>query len=148
MLGAPVTALAVDHHRAGEHQPPDPGAVHRREQHGGAEVVVPDVGRQVLQVDAEPDHRRLVADGVNAVQGGAGQFPDVGLGPLGAGVERIRPVAGVDGRQQGIEHPHLMAAIQQGRRDVSADEARTAGQEDAHGRTVRAKALALTTERS
>ena len=65
---AGVGALAVDDHRAGEDQPTDAGPRHPGQQDGGPEVVVPGVGGQVVEVDAEADHRRLVRDRVDAVE--------------------------------------------------------------------------------
>ena len=67
VLVAPVPALAVDDHAAGQHQPaPERPPPQGLEQGGGAGVVVGDVGADVAEVDAQPDLGRLVADGVDA----------------------------------------------------------------------------------
>ena len=68
VLGARVAALAVDHHRAGQDERIDTALVHRGEERRGAEVVVAGVQRQVGHRDAGADHRRLVADHVDAVE--------------------------------------------------------------------------------
>ena len=137
VLDAQVAALPVDHHRAGQHQPPDLRAVHRGEHDGGAEVVVTDVRGQVLQVHAEPHHRRLMAHGVDAVEGVVRQLTDVGMQPLGPVVGRGRPAVrgetAVDGGEQGVQDPHLVTGVEQGRHDVAADEAGAAGDQDVHG---------------
>jgi hypothetical protein len=52
--GAVVAVLAVDHHRARQHQPVRPRGVHRREHHGCVEVVVRGVARRLGEVDACP----------------------------------------------------------------------------------------------
>ena len=120
-------------------RPAKPARRERAQQHGGAEVVVADVVRDVADVGAEAHHRRLVADRGGAGDGprGRGGIADVALDPLRARVEVVRPLA-VRGRQQAVEDAHLVAALEQRVDDVGADEAGAAGDEDqaAHGATV------------
>ena len=72
----------------------------------------------VLEVDAEADHGRLVADGVDAVQRALD----------GLGVADVVAVGE-------IEHPDVVPVLAQRIDDVRADEAGATGDED-HGRTV------------
>ena len=70
VVGAPVPPLAVDDHRRGHDQPAaELGAPERPQQRGGAGVVVVDVALDVVEVDAEAHPGRLVADGVDTVDG-------------------------------------------------------------------------------
>ena len=68
VLGARVGALAVDDHRRGQHQPADARPGHRGKQDRGPQVVAARIQRRVVEVDAEPDHRRQVADRADAAQ--------------------------------------------------------------------------------
>ena len=53
VFGAAVSAFAVDHHAAGEHDPPaELCSMQGSEQHGGAEVVVVHVVDDVVEIDA------------------------------------------------------------------------------------------------
>ena len=113
--------------------PAKPRAASARSSTRGAEVVVGDVVGDVAEVDAEADHRRLVADRGHAVER-AGErvgIAHVALDELGARVEVVGPLA-VRGFEQQVEHPHLVALLEQGVDDVRADEAGAAGDED-HG---------------
>ena len=56
----------------------------------------------------------------------------VALDQLGARVEVVRPLA-VGGRQQRVEHAHLVPGVEQRVDDVRADEAGAAGDEDRAG---------------
>jgi len=133
MLRAVVTALAVDHHRGGEHQPPDVAPAHGLQQHGGAGDVDVAVLRQVGQVHAQADERGLVADCVDAVQRSRDQLrvPDVADDQLGPGRPVIRHAV-VDRRVQRVQSAHVMA-LRQGRvGDMRADEAGGASNEYPH----------------
>ena len=80
-----VAALTVDDHGTGQHQPRHPSARHRSEHHRRAQVVRPHVGRKIVEVDAEPHHRRLVAHRIHTGQSlrdGRG-VPDIGRHDLG-----------------------------------------------------------------
>ena len=107
----------------------------RAQQHRGPEVVVGDVVGDVAEVDAEPDHRRLVADRRDARRSARGddvRVAHVALDQLGARVEVVGPLA-VRGRQQHVEHAHLVPALEQRVDDVGADEPGAAGDEDHAG---------------
>ena len=92
---------------------------------------MPDVLGQVGEVDAEPDHRRLVADVRHAVDraGRDVRIAQVALDPLGGRVQVARPHA-VRGGEQRVDHAHRVARGEQRVDDVRADEARAAGHED------------------
>ena len=66
---AGVPPLPVHHHRPGEHEPPYPRLGHRGQQHRRTEVIARDVLDGVREALAEPDHRRLMADGVDTGEG-------------------------------------------------------------------------------
>ena len=104
-------------------RPTVPALRDRAQQHGRTHVVVTHVRRDVVQIDTEPDLRRLVADRVDAVQR-----------PLDR-----RRVADVVAVAQ-IEHADVVAGRAQGIDHVRADEAGAAGHED-HGSTVGARPL-------
>ncbi len=93
--------------------------------------------RQVLQVDAEPDHRRLVADDVHAVEDARRQVAHVTHDALRPGVEVRRPPVRVHVRGQAVEDAHLVAGVEQRRDDGRPDEAGSAGHEDAAHQVVR-----------
>ena len=97
-----------------------------------------DVVGDVAEVDAEADHRRLVADRGDAVDGAGDDVgvAHVALDELGARVEVVGPLA-VRGGQQQVEHADLVAALQQRVDDVRADEAGAAGDEDGRARRAR-----------
>ena len=92
MLGAVVAPLPVHDHGAGEHQPADPGFVHRGQQHSGAEIVVSSVVGPVGRVEAVPDHRRLMAHGIHP-----GQQPAQQVGVADVPADQL--VRGGPGRQ-------------------------------------------------
>ena len=136
MRWARVGALAVDDHRAGQHQAAHAGAGHRGEQHRGAEVVAADVLGQVVEVDAQADHRGLVHDRVDAAQRGARPRAGSRRSPTGTResctIRRRR--AAVRGRMPAVEDGHLVPGRDQGRGDMGADESGPAGHEDmGHG---------------
>ena len=87
-------------------------------------------------VDAQPDHRRLVAHRVDAVQrpvDGVG-VADVADHQVDAGQPGDAVGVGrVDGGEQRVEDPHLVAGVPAGGDDVRADEARPSGDQDVHG---------------
>ncbi len=109
VFGTGVAALPVDHHRPGEHQRPDPGLGHLRQQHGRAQVVAADVGGRIREVLAQAHHRRLVAHRVHPVQrpGDRRPVPYVRDDPPLARPRRRRLWMG--GRQQRIEDDHFMS---------------------------------------
>ena len=119
----------------------------RAQQHRRAEVVVGDVVGDVAEVDAEPDHRRLVADRRDAVDRARDhvRIADVALDQLGARVEVVRPLA-VRGLEQDVSSTRTSRPAREQRvDDVRADEAGAAGDEDraghdAPGYSVRARA--------
>ena len=94
------------------------------------------VGRGVRGIDAVPDHRRLMAHGVDA-----GQQPGQQLGVahvaadqlVPAGVRRAGPVRL---REQRVEQDRLVAAGREPVRDVRPDEPGPAGDQNPHGWTV------------
>jgi len=79
---AAVATLAVDDHRAGKHQPVDPAAtaVQRGQQPGRAQGVVAHVIHDIGEVLAQPDHGRLMADRLDAINGTVQRRP-VQVGP-------------------------------------------------------------------
>ena len=99
----------------------------------GRQVVVADVVGDVGDVGAEADHRGLVADRGHALHRGLGdgRVAQVGLEELGARVEVVRALA-VRGRQQRVDDPDLLAALEQRVDDVRADEAGASRDQD-HG---------------
>ncbi len=118
VLGARVAALAVDDHARGEHEPAGEAARgERAQQLRGGEVVVGDVLGQVAEVDAEPDHRRLVAHVVDAVDRARRDLrvAQVALDPLRGGIEVVRPHA-VRGGQQRVDRAHRDARARAARR--------------------------------
>jgi hypothetical protein len=61
VLGATVPTLPVDHHGAGEDEPPGEAAPGQGgEEPGGGQIVVGHVARGVAEVDTEADARRMV----------------------------------------------------------------------------------------
>ena len=132
MLGAAVAALAVDDHARGQHERAVEAARgERAQQLRRPEVVVGDVVGDVAEVDAEADHRRLVADRGDAFQRALEHVAvaHVALDELGALVEVVGPLA-VRGLEQQVEDPHVVTLLEQGVDDVGADEAGAAGDED------------------
>jgi hypothetical protein len=137
--GAAVRALAVHHHRRGQHQAVDSGPGGRGEQHRGAEVVVPDVLGKVVEVHPHADHRGLVHDGVHTAQrvGHRG-----GIAQVCAAHRRAGHLVGqripVRGRQSGVQNGHPVTGVGQHGGHVRTDETGAAGHEDmghaAHGR--------------
>ena len=118
---APVATLAVDDHAARQHEAA--GEAARR----SAPAAPRCRGRcgprsgDVVEVDAEPDHRGLVADRVDAARprdGDGGR--DVAHEQLGAADEvRARRRAP---REQRVDGTHLVAVREEGVDDVGADE--------------------------
>ena len=86
-----------------------------------------------------PDHRRLVADGGDALDRARRDrlVAQVGLDELRPRVDVVRPLA-VRGGQQGVDDPDLLAALEQRVDDVGADESGAAGDQDHGGETVAA----------
>jgi len=128
---AVVRALAIDHHRRGQHQPADIVAAHRLQQHGGAGDVHVGVGRQVGQVHAQADDRGLMTDGVDTVKRLVHRPLVADVADHERPAEVVRP-AGVHRRGQRVETTHLMARGQQGLRDVGSDEPRRTSHQNAH----------------
>ncbi len=122
--GAVVGALPVHDHRRGEHEPPDPAAAHRLEQHRGAGDVDVGICRQVRHVDAEADQGGLVTHHVGARHGPADRpgVADVGHGQVEA-VREVTRRPGMHGGSQRVHAPDLMAGGAQGIDGVGADEA-------------------------
>ena len=105
-----------------------------------------DVLGQVAQVDAEPDHRRLVrhvGDAVDRPFGDRG-IAQVAVDPLRGWVE-VRGALAVRGRQQRVDDAHVVPPLQQEIDHVRADESGAAGDEDrvAHGRPEYADVIRL-----
>ena len=128
---ARVAALAVDDHRPGEDEAADTRPNHPCEEGRGADVVVVDVVRQVVEVDAEAYLRGLVAHRVYAPERAldGADVADVPADQLDP-VRRPRRVA------VQIHDDRLVPGEQQRTHDRRSDEAGTAGNEDAHARTV------------
>jgi hypothetical protein len=142
--GTFVAALAVDHHRAGEHEPAHTGGRHRGQQHGGAEVVAGHVLRQVLKVDAHSDHGGLMDDRVDADQCGIDGVPVADVSDDEAGFLAASGCVGVAvrGRVQAVQRDDLMPRFDERGDDLSPDEARTARNQYphmAHGKGVRSR---------
>ena len=89
-----------------------------------------DVVGDVADVGPEADHRRLMADVLDALQrrGDGGAVADVAGHELRGGVEVVGPL-GVRRRMQRVEDPHLVAAGDERVGDVRPDEAGAAGDE-------------------
>ena len=116
-----VPALPVHDHRAREDEPPYAGSGHGGEQDGGPEVVAGDVLRRVGDAVAEPDHGRLVTDGVDAREGtGDGR----GVAHIGAGI------------LPDVVHERFVAVCPQGVHDMGPDEPGTAGDQYTHTATL------------
>ena len=126
-------------------RPPNPDAGERAQQLRRREVVVADVLRQVAEVDADADHRRLVRDGAGAGDraGRDVRVAQVALDPLRA-VRRSLGALAVRRGQQRVDDPHGMAGGQQALDDVRADEAGAAGHEDHVSRIVMIHPRAVT----
>ena len=95
---------------------------------GGAGFIGSALCRHLVgATDAEADLRRLVADGVDALQGAGDRLgiADVADEPLGPGRDRA---VGAE-----VEDAHGLAAREQGVDDVGADEPGSAGDEVQHG---------------
>jgi hypothetical protein len=87
---ASIATVAIDDHAARHDQAASELAlVQRAEQATGAEIVAADVFIDVIEVDAEADHGRVVRDGVDAIESGVqrGCVGDVGPYVLGVIVE-------------------------------------------------------------
>ena len=107
---AEVAALAVDDHAAGEDErAAEVDAGQRGEQARGAEVVGGDVVADLGEVEAEPDHRRLVADRVDPVDRGGrdGGVGEVALDQLGGRVQVVG-AARVGGGMEAVEDADLV----------------------------------------
>jgi hypothetical protein len=63
-----IRAFAVDDHRAGQHQTSYVRPGHLGQQHRRSQVVAADVLRQVVEVDPEAHHGRLVHDDVDPAE--------------------------------------------------------------------------------
>ena len=138
MLRARVAALPVDDHARGQHQPArEAGGGERAQQLRGGEIVVADVVGQVAEVDAEPDHRRLMADSARAAHGRGRHrgIAQVALEPLGRGVEIARALA-VGGGQERVDAAHGVPACHERVDDVRTDESRCASDEDRAGHVI------------
>ena len=105
----------------------------RPEQNRGAEIVLGDVVGDVGEVDAEPDHRRLVTHRVDAPGGlrDRGEILHVVPVILDSWIEVVGTAA-VSGRMQAVEHDDFVVGGDQLIDDVRADESGAAGHEDAH----------------
>ena len=82
--------FAIDHHRTRKRQPRNAGARHFGKQHGRTGIVGAGIVRQVVDVDAKPDFRGKMNDGVDACEG-AGNGP--GVAHVGRGAVRRRRVS-------------------------------------------------------
>ena len=129
----------------GEHEPAgEAPARERAQQHGGAQVVVRDVVGDVAEVDAQADHRRLVADRVDAARARrstASGVAHVASGPRSTPSDVVRPPAR---RRVGecVEHAHPCPSGDERVDDVRADEAGSAGDEDHAGHATACSASA------
>ena len=135
MLRARVAALAVDDHARGEHEAPAEAAraASARSSCAVREVVVADVVGDVAEVDAEPDHRRLVADGgdaVDAARAATVGIAQVALEPLGAAGSRYAGRSRCAAGRSASSTRTSCARAEQRVDDVGADEAGAAGDED------------------
>jgi hypothetical protein len=95
---------------------------------------VADVRGQVAEVDAEPDHRRLMAYVGDAGDGPLrhGGIPQIALDQVRRRVEIRGPLA-MRGRQERVEHADLLPGLQERVDDVRADEAGASGDQDHDG---------------
>ena len=123
----PGNSLAVHDHAARQHQPaPERPAPQRPQERRRADAVGRDVAGDVVEVDAQADHRRLVADRVDAVDRGLHRL-DVGdVGEPDVDRRQARR------RRDAIEDPDVGTAGDQLLDDVRADEAGAAGDENLH----------------
>ena len=137
VLGTVVGALAVDHHRAGEHDPTDAGAVRGAQDAGGAEVVRRDVVDDVVEVDPEPDLGGEVHDHVRPGERGREDLlvPDVAHHQSRTRQRRRSP-AGVHVGAQRVEDGHVVTVRDQAGDRGPTDEAGSAGDEDAHAPSI------------
>ena len=120
VLAASVSPLAVDHHAARDHdRPAEASLVQRTEQRRGAEIVVGDVGVDVGEVDAQPHHRRLVADRVDTLHclPHRLEVPHIGIHVVDVIAQVVR-MLGVRRRRDGVERDHVVAACDQRIHDV------------------------------
>ena len=123
-----VGTLAVHHHRRRENKTAHIGCRHRREDHRGAEVVVGDERRLIRDINTHADHRRVVADNVDAMKNVADEFGvgDVTDDELGTRIDvRVggRPGSGM----QRVEHANDVTRVEQGSGDMAADEPGASG---------------------
>lgn len=97
---ATVATLPVHDHGPGQDQCSYAGAVHRREQHGGPQVVAAHVLGSVVQVQPQTHHRGLVTHHVHALQRLLQQrgVPHVTVPERDLGRQLRRPPRGVDRR--------------------------------------------------
>ncbi|CAM5674461.1 hypothetical protein SBADM41S_01549 [Streptomyces badius] len=117
--GAVVATLAVDHHGPGQHQVPDPGRRHLRQQHRRTEVVAPHVQRGVREVLAEADHGRLVAHGVHPGQRVRHRLPVPDVPDDHPAARQLgRCATGVGRGQQGVQHHALVPGRGEGGDDM------------------------------
>ncbi|SCF92604.1 hypothetical protein GA0115280_119978 [Streptomyces sp. Cmuel-A718b] len=138
--GAVVAPFPVDHHGSGQHQVPDPGRRHLRQQHRRTEVVAPHVQAGVREVLAEADQGRLVAYGVHPGQRVRHRLPvpdvpddhPVARQPGGRSLRMGRG-------QQCVQHHVLVPGRGEGGDDMCSDEPGSAGDQYAHDRQARAR---------
>jgi hypothetical protein len=84
---ASIAAVAVDDHAARDYQSASElASVQRAEQATGAEIVAADVFIDVIEVDAEADHGRVVRDRVDAIESGVQRGCVGHVGPYVFGV--------------------------------------------------------------
>jgi hypothetical protein len=119
---AVVGALAVHHHRRGEHEAGYAASAHRLEQHRGAGHVDVRVERQVGQGHAKPDHGGQVTDRVHPVERVVHRrpVPDVGDQKF-AFVADVGGFSRVHGGRQRIEAAYLMTGGNHGLEHVGPD---------------------------
>jgi len=127
-----VTSFSVNNHAAREYKRPAEASVGKCGQKpGGTKAVGFDVILGVPEVDAEPDHRGLMADRPDT---GKGPVVDVRVGQVGIdvfrpGVQVVGPTA-VGGRVETVDHADLLTVFDQKIDDLRADETRSSRDEN------------------
>ena len=120
MFGALSQSLAVDNHRAGQHQPGHPGTRHCGEQYRRAVHVGGGVVGQILHVHSEADLRREMAHGVDT------EAAPAQLSPCRGHRQHRLVLHGVRGLR--VENDRVVPARNELVAHVAADESVAAGQ--------------------
>ena len=134
MRVAAVAAFSIHDHAAGKHKTAGEAAVvQRAQQDRGTEIIGSHIVIDVAEVAAEPDHRRMMAQRVDAIDRVAGEGRIGEIAPAVLGVcRKIFGLAVMGTWVQAVGDAHLVAAMDEKIDDMGSDESGTAGDEHAH----------------